>query len=136
MKSKEIWKDVKGFEGLYKVSNLGNVYGCKREALLKPSFNTHGYLHVSLHNRNIRKTIKIHKLVAINFLEHVPCGLKEVVDHINNDKLDNRACNLQLISARMNSLKPIRGTSKYRGVSYVKRTKKWKASIYIDGKGV
>ena len=134
--NKEIWKDVKGYEGLYKVSNLGNVYGCKRGKLLRLSLNNRGYLHVSLSKGKVRETTKVHKLVAINFLNHAPCGLKELVDHINNNKLDNRACNLQLLSARMNSLKPIRGKSKYRGVSYVKKVGKWRASIYINGKSV
>lgn len=48
----EIWKDVVGYEGLYKVSNLGNVYGVKRKIILKPAPNEKGYMYVGLSKNN------------------------------------------------------------------------------------
>lgn len=46
----EIWKDIKGYEGLYQVSNLGRVKGLKRNKILKPGKDKDGYLYVTLYN--------------------------------------------------------------------------------------
>ena len=66
------------------------------------------------------------------FLNHKPNGHNLVVDHINNDKLDNRLENLQIITHRENICKDRIGTSKYAGVSYCKINKKWRARIQIN----
>jgi ribosomal protein L15E len=70
------------------------------------------------------------------FLNHTPCGYKIVVDHIdNNIKTDNRLENLQLITQRENVSKDIKNTSsKYIGVCWHKKAKKWRSSIQINGK--
>jgi hypothetical protein len=75
-------------------------------------------------------------LVAMAFLNHKPDGThKIVVDHINNNKLDNRVVNLQLISQRENLSKDRKdGTSKYVGVCWKKSRNKWQVDIKIDGK--
>jgi hypothetical protein len=74
-------------------------------------------------------------LVAIAFLGHKPRGFKIVVDHINNDKSDNRLENLQLTTNRQNSSKDRKNkTSRYTGVSWVKKSKKWQSLIQIRGK--
>jgi len=134
----EIFKDIPGYEGMYQVSNLGRVKSlkCNREKILKLGVNNRGYLRVGLCNRGKIKTIQIHQLVAIAFLNHTPDGtMKIVVDHKDNDKLNNRLSNLQLISTRENSSKDKKGgTSKYTGVSWVKERNKWKSQITINGK--
>jgi hypothetical protein len=144
----EIWKDIPGYEGIYQVSDMGNVKSLSREKLhkgkypittnekiLKPPANSHGYLCVILCNNGLKKTMKVHTLVAMAFLNHKPDGTnKIVVDHINNNKLDNRLVNLQLISQRENSSKDKKGgTSKYVGVRS-SAINKWRAEIYINGK--
>ena len=139
---KEIWKDVIGYEGSYQVSNLGRVKSLKfnRKNILRPSVNARGYLQV-----NIGKTINVHKLVAIAFLNHVPNGMTLVVDHINNNKLDNRVDNLQIITQKENTLKSLRENSRrysdksnkssqYTGVCWDKENYKWKSHITINGK--
>ena len=74
-------------------------------------------------------------MVSICFLNDKNKGRFIVVDHVNNDKLDNRVENLQLITNRENLSKDKKNkTSKYTGVSWCKLTKKWKSSIQINKK--
>jgi hypothetical protein len=148
MNNTEIWKDVPGYEGIYQVSDMGNVKSLSREVLrngkypiiikekiLKPVLNSNGYLILGLSKNGFIKKITVHTLVAMVFLNHKPDGThKIVVDHINNNKLDNRLVNLQLISQRENSSKDKKGgTSKYVGVRS-SAINKWRAEITINGK--
>lgn len=144
----EIWKDIVGFEGLYQVSNMGRVYSLPREWICGVcSMNSHsgkilkqykvsdGYLAVCLYVNNNSKTRKVHQLVAESFLNHTPCGYKLVVDHIDNNPLNNHVSNLQLISNRLNLSKDKKNkTSNYTGVSWKKNNNKWQVGIYINGK--
>ena len=103
----EEWRDVKGYKGRYQVSSMGRVKSFKRvtimkdgrklpvkEHILKPFPTKKGYLLVDLSSRSCkRKTISVHRLVCAAFHENPenkPC-----VNHINEDKADNRACNLE-----------------------------------------
>jgi hypothetical protein len=133
----EIFKDIPGFEGLYQVSNLGGVKSFKwgKEKILKPYPDTYGYMQIDLRKSSIRKSISVHKLVAIVFLNHTPCGYKLVVDHINDNPKDNRVENLQIVTQRENAFKTQgRYSSKYKGVCFDKSRNKWMAKIYINGK--
>jgi hypothetical protein len=131
----ENWKDILEYEGLYQVSDLGNIrsFETKKNRLLH--LDSYGYLRLSLTKDNKRKTKKVHQLVAIAFLNHNPSDKKYVVDHINNIKTDNRLVNLQLISQRENVSKDkTKTTSKYTGVCWDKQKMKFKASIRINSK--
>lgn len=143
----EYWKDVPNYEGLYQVSNLGNVKSLSRyrggksknyllpEKLLKIKINNHGRLCVNLSKDGDAKTFIVHQLVAIAFLGHKPNGHTIVVDHIDNNKLNNNLNNLQLITARENITKDMKGfTSKYPGVFLDKRKNKWRSQITINKK--
>lgn len=142
----EIWKDVIGYEGLYQVSNLGNVKSLSRvvlkkgkypfickEKILKNGINSIGYSNVSICKDGKITTRTIHQLVAEAFLNHKPCGYKLVVDHINKNQKDNRVENLQIITQRQNVSK-LSGvfSSKYTGVSWHKIIKKWSVKIVIN----
>ena len=72
-----------------------------------------GYMQISINGG----AAVVHRLVAMAFLDHVPCGHKIVVDHIDNNPFNNHLSNLQLISNRENTTKdkPI-GKSGFRGV--------------------
>jgi len=102
---KEIWKPIAGYENLYYISNLGRVksllgYGGVKERILKPAMGR-DYLHVSLNDNGRKKTLKIHRLVAQTFIPN-PENLPQV-NHLNENKTDNRACNLEWCSAKYNS---------------------------------
>jgi hypothetical protein len=136
---KEIWKDIPGYND-YQVSNLGNVKSLKfgKEKLLKQSSrnNTKNiYYRVCLTKNGKYYHFNTHQLVAIGFLNHVPDGHNIVIDHINNNKLDNRVENLQLTTARHNLSKDkINCSSKYTGVYWYKITNKWKTQIQFGKK--
>ena len=137
----EEFRDVKGYEGLYSVSDLGRVKslkrkGCKNDKILKGVPDPKGYLKVSLYKDGNGKLTRIHQLVAIAFLNHTPNGFKGlIVDHDDNSKLNNRLDNLVLRTNRDNTSKDKKGgTSEFRGVSWHKPANKWQSKIYINGK--
>lgn len=115
----EIWKPIKGYEGIYEFSNLNNVKSLSRiikkkngavinlkEKILKQTFNK-GYYKVGLYLNGELSNLGIHQLVAMEHLGHTVCGLKLVVDHINEIKTDNRIENLQIITQRENIIKSL-----------------------------
>ena len=102
----EIWKDIKGYEGYYKVSNLGNVKSLSRmvirsngyplkvnERILKVNTNRFGYNKVKLNKDGKTKNCFVHRLVATSFIDN-PSDLPEV-NHKNEIKNDK---NLEWIS--------------------------------------
>lgn len=131
----EIWKPVVGYEGIYEVSNLGRVKSIrfKKPAILKPQSRT-GYYSVRLYINKKYQDIRIHQLVAMSFLGYVRNGLYDVVvDHIDNDKLNNNVLNLQLITQRLNASKSRVNNSGYTGV-YKTKHNRFRASIRINSK--
>ena len=134
----EIWKDIPGYEGLYQVSDFGNVKSLSdrwgKERLMKPSTNKRGYLQLVLCKQDNRKTIRVHQLVAMAFLGHVPCGMNLIVDHYpDKTKTNNNLRNLRLATQRENCSSR-GGSSKYVGVRLCSITNKWRAHININRK--
>ena len=132
----EIYKDVIGYEGIYQISNLGNVKSlkCNKEKILKLHKNTNGYLIIGLAVNGIVKTRKVHQLVAESFLNHKVCGLQLVVNHIDFNRTNNNISNLEIVTNRENSnRKHLKSTSKYTGVHWNKRANKWHSAIRLNG---
>ena len=136
----EVWKDVVGYEGCYKVSSEGNVVSTKfgKSKPLKTHKTSKGYLKCLLSRNGIKKNFRVHQLVAMSFLNHTPCGMDAVIDHINDDKLDNRFENLRIVSNRENCSTVKNGTcsSQFKGVHWDKNKNKWKAQVYINKKKI
>ena len=132
---KEVFKDIPSYEGMYQASNLGRIKSLKRfrvlnDRILKQSFHTSGYYKVCL-NGKVKLT---HSLIAMAFLNHTPSGNKLVVDHIDNNRLNNNVDNLQVITQRINTSKDRKnGASKYLGVTRDNRSCNWTARIFIAG---
>ena len=95
----EIWKDIRGFEGRYQVSNMGRVKGLKGN-ILTPS-TSQGYKRVTLSIGNgSRKTVSVHRLVATAFVDGYADGME--VNHIDENHGNNRADNLEWITHAKN----------------------------------
>ena len=103
----EIYKDIEGYEGLYEISNLGNVKslvnhkGVEREKILKPLKNRNGYKGVHLYKNKTSKTYDVHRLVANAFLpnpHNLPC-----VNHKDECRTNNNVENLEWCSYKYNT---------------------------------
>lgn len=134
---KEIYKDIEGYGGLYQVSNFGNVKSLKfiKERILTGNPNATGHYAVSLYGNGVKRE-RIHKLVCIYFKGYDPKNKEFVIVHIDGDKKNNHVSNLYLKSRRVfySELDRESKSSKYVGVYWCKRAKKWKAQILINGK--
>ena len=100
-----IWKDIVGYEGLYQVSNMGNIRSLnynhtKNIKELKIGISTAGYGHVSLFKDGKKYTEPVAKCVWIAFNGPIPKGMQ--INHINEDKTDNRLVNLNLMTPKDN----------------------------------
>lgn len=109
-----IWKDIKGFEGIYQVSNTGLVKSLSREIALNrggkyvtkekicsPSYDQRGYKQLVLTNKHHKRVgRRIHRFVAENFIPN-PDNKREV-NHIDGNKLNNHVNNLEWCTSKEN----------------------------------
>ena len=132
----EHFKDIPGYIKRYQISNYGRVRSLKngKSRILKPGKNNKGYLHVELCGNGKRGWL-IHQLVAITFLNHQPCRMERVIDHIDNNILNNHISNLQITTQREN-IKKRKDKATYSGVTYDARNKKFRVSIGINNKDI
>ena len=103
----EEWRDIKGYEGFYQVSNLGRVRNMNyrgkhgRMKNLKGTPDKDGYLRVTLWKNSTQKTYKIHRLVAQHFISN-PYNLT-CINHKDENKLNNNADNLEWCTIKYNN---------------------------------
>lgn len=141
----EKWKDIPDYEGLYQVSDLGRVKSLERprkksennpnsyvrKRIMKASISTR-YLSTVLRKNGIPKVFLVHHLVSIAFLDFRPNTGNVVVDHINNNPLDNRLINFQLITKRHNSVKDVKNKTEHVGL--YERNGFFEVTIGLKGK--
>lgn len=142
-------KEIKGFgvlDGNYLVSECGRVFSKdrsinsnnysynKKGKELTSFLNKSGYKYVMLSVDSKRKNIPVHKLVANAFLNHIPCGYKLTIDHIDGNKENNHFLNLQEISSVGNVRKHFLQTNKKIGVCFNKTHGLYQSRIAIDKK--
>jgi hypothetical protein len=127
-----MWKDIPNYEGIYKINEIGEVLSVKKDKKLTNTMDSTGYYCVGLTNKKT-KIFRVHKLMAITFLNHIPDGHKLVIDHIDNNKLNNKIENIQIVTQRKNTTKdrvkdaPL-GSSFYKGKYHVR--------FYLNGKNM
>lgn len=109
----EIWKDVVGYEGLYQVSNKGNVRSLDRKVnylhgtkinkgkMLKPGNNADGYLFVTLSKNNVVRPARINRMVATAFIPN-PNNLPSV-NHKDKNRTNNNVENLEWCTVEYNN---------------------------------
>ena len=138
----EIWKDIKGYEGYYQVSNKGNVRSVERKVsnhtgqillksrALKQAFNYKGYPIVYLSKDAKQKTIVVHRLVAMAFIENT--DNKPQVNHIDGNKRNNDVSNLEWCTNKENQIHAVK--NKLNDHSKYKAGKKARPVLKIDNK--
>jgi len=130
----ENWRLINGYDN-YEISSHGRCRNNKTSRILKPGLNSKGYYFVNISKDKISKSFSIHRLVADAFLEN-PLN-KKCVDHIDGNPKNNMLSNLRwatLHENQGNRSKQENTSSKYKGVYFCKKIKKWKAEIRINGK--
>ena len=147
----EIWKPVKNYEGLYEISSLSRVRSLDRVTITKKGKRIYKgkilkgvedkktkYLIYAFSKNGIVKNERIHVIMAINFLDHIPNGFNIIVDHIDENPQNNSLNNLQLISHRKNigKSKILISNNNYTGVYFHIRNKKWLSSVTHNKKTV
>ena len=118
----EEWRDIKGYEGLYKISSCGKVYSIWKKSLKTLQDDKDGYKKVTIYKEGKPKCIAVHRLVASNFLEK-PDG-KDYVNHKDGNKSNNKVDNLEWCTQSENEL--------HAHEAGLKHTRK-EVSSYIDG---
>lgn len=125
----EIWVDIKGYEGLYWVSNKSRIKN--KEKIIKPSFNEkHGRYQIRLYKNGKGNTYKVYRIVANAFIEN-PYSFS-TVNHKNGDCSDDRMENLEWASQKYQNWHKIEVLGRKKAISH-KRNGRFK-EVLIDGK--
>lgn len=117
---------IKNFEN-YSITKDAVITNEKTGKVLKHTMDKYGYLQVGLSINGKCKTKKVHKLMAESFLDHTPCGMKEVINHIDNSKVNNNIENLEVVTCRYNTT----CHKKHGGYYWSKRANKFISQIFF-----
>ena len=137
----ELWKHVPGYDYKYMVSSLGRVKSCQSGIwlMMTPVVSNRCYYQIGLTVSGKRTIHRLHQVVAMAFLNHIPNGKRSIcVDHIDNDPLNNRLDNLQIITHRENTSKDRKhGKDGLTGAARSSnKLNPWRSEIMLDGKSI
>lgn len=108
----EVWKSIKGYEGIYEVSNMGRIRTYRKKdgwvgykatdtpRLMSVISHGNGYLYVTLSKDSKTENRYVHRLVAEAFIGAIPQG--HVINHLDYDKTNNCADNLEIVTQKEN----------------------------------
>jgi hypothetical protein len=115
----EIYKDIQGYEGIYQISNLGNVKSLKynKERVLNKELSK-GYYRFNLCFNNKTKHFLSHRLVALNFIDNY--DNKQCVNHKDGNKLNNSVENLEWVSYSENEIHSYKTLNKINTIRKLK----------------
>lgn len=116
----EEWRDIKDFEGIYQVSNMGRVRSVEHDIVMRNNAVKHigqkvlklheggnnPYLQAYLHKDKKVQNKLVHRLVVSTFIGEIPDGYE--VNHINGNKQDNRVANLEIVTSKENKAHAMR----------------------------
>lgn len=118
----EIWKDISGFEGYYKASNLGRIISLRSGKIMSTKKHLRGYPQINFSVNGKRSVIYIHRIIAETFL--IKSNDKNTVDHKDENKKNNSVNNLSWCSQNDNiKMFHERRLSKNRIEKHMKLTK-------------
>lgn len=141
---KEIWKDIKNYEGIYQCPNYGNIKSLdrliknknniirhKKGQLIKPKKNKNGYLQFALNKNGKREMAYVHIIIAQTFLENNNISIKHLtVNHKDGNKLNNKVTNLEFCSQSDNNKHSYKKLKRNNAIKGAKK----KQVIFIDTK--
>ena len=128
--TEEIWIPVKGYEHIYRVSNLGRVMNFTTGKIMSQHKDHKGYMRVQLSNSGKKENIKVHRVVLAAFTEKSEMP----IDHLNDIPDDNRLENLQYVSYRENQVRWRIKKKKLTGAYYYPKRGTFRSVIIIDRK--
>lgn len=121
----EVWKEIKNYEGLYKVSNLGRVKSFIKKSngfILKNCFNKCGYTRVNLFKDEKPHQVRVHVIVARTFLDENYTQKGLFCNHIDGNKQNNKLSNLEIVTRSENELHAFRiGLKSHKGDNHNRR---------------
>lgn len=102
--SSEVWKPIEGYESFYKISNFGNIYSFRAKRNIVGDTDRFGYKRVSLFKNKSKKRFRVHRLVAMHFLEKLDSYMNLVINHLDCNPRNNNVLNLEWTTVQKNTI--------------------------------
>lgn len=144
-----IWKDIKGFEGIYQISNYGDIKSLARkmfntkneikraslkDKILAKRKNKKGYIQYILYKNSIKYNLFAHRLVYENFIGEISENLH--INHLDSNKINNYYKNLEVCTNLENQCHLSLFSGKIPGVTFLPKINKWRARIEHNKKDI
>jgi hypothetical protein len=128
------FEPLKGYEEKYSINKIGEVYSNSHKKILKPNNDGNGYLYVVLTKNSIEKSIKIHRLLALQFIPNP--NNYDMIDHKDRNKLNNSLTNLRWTTRSINTRNSNRPNSSGFTNIYITNYSSYKVVISLNRKTI